>query len=829
MDSLRHRPRRRCAVGLTLVIAAAAAIAPAVAQIQQLNFAAPPNQGVVSASAQTSGARGGVIYYYWVVAQFSGGGVLPASPAIVTDAPTALSSNNKVTVRWTPAAGASSYDLLRTNSPVLPATSCTCAVATGVSGTSQDDTGAGLNSYTLSLKPAATGSIRLDNSGSAPAFSFSPSINVSLGLGTAANENVTAVIADNGAGGLTIGAGQITNAMASGITSLPSANVATATTLQSTAQGTLRPVATIGGPNNWSNVDNLAPWFGLNFSNNFDFTTLCGNGTCWPYANLALGLNLPSGTNDRAGFAALEIGTLDNNAYIQNVSGAATSGIRMEGFAGADNAGIWSWTSQMQSYDRAYNAVGAVLHPVTWMEAEFDTINDSASSGNVSALHLVGHSTQQATRYSAIQVESFTGNTCGPASNTACVPWKQAINIVAGSSSVAMLAGPTAAAVSQASIPIQFAGEDSSGTIRIAALQSDQNGGLFYSAPNNGVSTTLAAAIQKIGTGNLLTVGSVGNTSIRGALYSQATRTGRSDGTSQAWTAAQLIVGQGGQIDETPTASGLTFTTPTAAQIVAQMTTDGVTCYSGQTSFFSTIRNLSPTYSFLIAGGTGVTLSSAGGGTSIGLNPQQNLNLQGIITNCSGGSESVAIYEQGNTSAESTASSQGGLDTLTAATIGTTETGFATVYPIPANWFSQNRLVRVTWAFDETTSATPVSQAIKVRLGASASCSGAGCTGTTVFAQSTPTTPSANLAARGVIFQCWFQGTGAPGASVNLRTICGGPGLSPTTPFGVANTNTTLTAVATNAQQNIVVTMTYGGSTAGNQVTMTLMNVEFLN
>lgn len=827
MDSLRNCPRRRRAVGLALLIAAAIAGPAAAQQIQQLNFVAPPNQGVVSASARTSGARGGIIYYYWVVAQFSGGGVLPASPAIVTDAPTALSASNKVTVSWTPATGASTYDVLRTSSPVLPATTCTCAVATGVSGSSQDDTGGSLNSYTFSLKPVATGTIRLDNSGAAPAFLTTPALSVAL-----TNPLTIGSFSLSLAGNLSLAGGSAATLTTTGPTSV---TLPTSGTLLTTTPGHAQTTISVQGPNNWQTVDGPPfPYIGQNFNgNSFDYTLMCLNGGCWPYGTIGAALELPasaaSAGGGAPGYAAWLGAARANTTFANGGAGAAAAIWRGETFCNNTNSpgcGIWGFTLQQQCYDRDVVNAGAVAGVCSWMENEIDTVIDAGSEGspgNVSALHLVNNSTGSPTRFTTIQIEALRGAARGGTLQA----WKQAINFVAGCCTVGDIHGPVAASASQLAIPDQFCGEDAGSAIRCGQFQADANGAMLWTSPNNGSSTTLAATIAKTGTGNLFTVGAVGNASTRGAFYSQATRTARSDGVSAAWTAAQLVVGQGGQIDETPTATPVTMTTPTAAQIVAQMATDGITCYSGQTSFFSTIRNLSPTFSFAIAAGTGVTLSSAGGGTSISLNPQQNLNLQGIITSCTGGAEAVAIYEQGNTSSVSSPSSQGSAsDTLTAATISTTETGFATTYQIPANWLSTNRIVKVTWGFSETN--TGVTQDVKIRLGGPASCSGAGCTGTSVW-DSGVVTPTGTPSGKATLFTCYFQGTAAPGASVAVRTTCGGAASSPTTPFLVANTLATNTNIATNTAQNIIVTMTYGANTAGNSVTLTMMNVENLN
>ena len=65
----------------------------------------------------------------------------PQAAVLVTAAPLAH-------LRWAPAAGATGYDVLRSDSPMYPATvSCTCAVVLNTSSTTVDDTGSSLSAY----------------------------------------------------------------------------------------------------------------------------------------------------------------------------------------------------------------------------------------------------------------------------------------------------------------------------------------------------------------------------------------------------------------------------------------------------------------------------------------------------------------------------------------------------------------------------------------------------------------------------------------------------------------------------------------------------------
>src|SRR6185312_5443461 len=74
-----------------------------------------------------------------------------------------LNVGGTVTVTWSAAAGATSYDVLRTSGFSLPSGSASIAVATGVTGTSQSDTLSAPSSYTITTAATAAASIALDN------------------------------------------------------------------------------------------------------------------------------------------------------------------------------------------------------------------------------------------------------------------------------------------------------------------------------------------------------------------------------------------------------------------------------------------------------------------------------------------------------------------------------------------------------------------------------------------------------------------------------------------------------------------------------------------
>lgn len=116
----------------------------------QVSLTAQPPPPVTVAGGIAVGARGGSTLYYWVVARYPAGAAQPSSPAVVpnTVGELNLSVSNYVTVNWSAMPGATGYDVLRSSSPVYPASpSCSCAVVLNTAGTSVNDTGGALSAY----------------------------------------------------------------------------------------------------------------------------------------------------------------------------------------------------------------------------------------------------------------------------------------------------------------------------------------------------------------------------------------------------------------------------------------------------------------------------------------------------------------------------------------------------------------------------------------------------------------------------------------------------------------------------------------------------------
>jgi hypothetical protein len=159
-------------------------------------------------------------------------------------------------------------------------------------------------------------------------------------------------------------------------------------------------------------------------------------------------------------------------------------------------------------------------------------------------------------------------------------------------------------------------------------------------------------------------------------------------------------------------------------------------------------------------------------------------------------------------------------DTLSAATISTTETAFTKTFTIPANFFIANKGLKIFSAGNYTSSGSPPTSVIRIRLG--------GISGTVVYLSNT-LAPVVNRTAEGWGFEVYIIGTAAPGASVAVLTVSpysiGGAGQVPPT-----NNRTAVSQnVATNGSLSLVVSAQFSANTAGNSWTQNLLMVEELN
>src|SRR6185437_10305848 len=125
-----------------------------------------PNQ----VSASVHGIKGSNVFYYWVIAKFTGGDAPPSNVAMAVNAPTTLSGSNYVTVSWSNVAGASGYDVIKNNYPSYPS-SGSIALVKNTQNLSVNDTGQALSAYTPNTFNPVTCSWYIDNtSGSTPSI-----------------------------------------------------------------------------------------------------------------------------------------------------------------------------------------------------------------------------------------------------------------------------------------------------------------------------------------------------------------------------------------------------------------------------------------------------------------------------------------------------------------------------------------------------------------------------------------------------------------------------------------------------------------------------------
>ena len=104
---------------------------------------------VTGAEVQLVGQGGTSFYNYWIVAQFTIGPSIVAGPFPGYRAPQTLSGSNYFRIGWSRVIGATSYDVLRTAGFTMPQGACACAVATGVTATTQNDQSNSLSGYTV--------------------------------------------------------------------------------------------------------------------------------------------------------------------------------------------------------------------------------------------------------------------------------------------------------------------------------------------------------------------------------------------------------------------------------------------------------------------------------------------------------------------------------------------------------------------------------------------------------------------------------------------------------------------------------------------------------
>lgn len=129
------------------------------------NFITLPVPPVNYGFASVVGEPGSVTSYYWIIAKYTGGDAAPYGPITVSNMPplARLGLFQYSVISWDAVSGATSYDVLRTTSPLTPSGACNCAVVTGTAATSVNDQSSALNAYTVDTSGIAYSHIEINN------------------------------------------------------------------------------------------------------------------------------------------------------------------------------------------------------------------------------------------------------------------------------------------------------------------------------------------------------------------------------------------------------------------------------------------------------------------------------------------------------------------------------------------------------------------------------------------------------------------------------------------------------------------------------------------
>lgn len=147
---------------LIVGLAAAAALLAQDPAATEWRLQAPAPAPVRVVSASLVGAPGGRTLCYYVVANYVRGSRI-SEPGCITNAPSTLSVTNYVRVSWSAAAGALSYDVLRSSADAGAGTCTACAVITATTALTVNDTGGALVAYTYNAAPSAAAALRVEN------------------------------------------------------------------------------------------------------------------------------------------------------------------------------------------------------------------------------------------------------------------------------------------------------------------------------------------------------------------------------------------------------------------------------------------------------------------------------------------------------------------------------------------------------------------------------------------------------------------------------------------------------------------------------------------
>lgn len=155
-------------------------------------------------------------------------------------------------------------------------------------------------------------------------------------------------------------------------------------------------------------------------------------------------------------------------------------------------------------------------------------------------------------------------------------------------------------------------------------------------------------------------------------------------------------------------------------------------------------------------------------------------------------------------------------DSLVAATIGTTETAFATLYNVPADFFSAAKQLQLVVAGKCTTSAGAPNVTIRIRYG--------GVAGTVLYTSNTTSISSQTNVGWGM--DCTIANIGASSSSASLYThnTAAAPTGAGAAPPTNNKTDQPVTAGTTSAK-DLVVTLQFSANTAGNTWSLQLFRL----
>lgn len=158
----------------------------------------------------------------------------------------------------------------------------------------------------------------------------------------------------------------------------------------------------------------------------------------------------------------------------------------------------------------------------------------------------------------------------------------------------------------------------------------------------------------------------------------------------------------------------------------------------------------------------------------------------------------------------------GSSDTVTASVVSTTETDFATVFSLPANFYAAaGKTIVILAEFQYTSSSSPPTLQLRQKYGA------------TVVFSTVGLLPAASQTNRGMGFFLTATAAAAPGASVNIET--GIPSMFFYSNANGGNATPQPIANATNGALVATWSAQYSANTAGNSVTLRKLIVVELN